>query len=62
MSANATPQQVSSVLRALGDSQLLDTVLKVDWQEGTVSYGALEYELSAPREELVEALTAFLNE
>lgn len=61
MSANASTQQVSAVLKALGQSQLLDTVLKVNWRDGTVDYAAVEYELTAPREELVEELTAYLN-
>lgn len=61
MSDNDTKDQVNAVLTALGESNALDLVLKIDWSTETVALADLEYALAAPSEELVEAVAAHLN-
>lgn len=53
--------EVAAVLIALGNSNALDLVLKIDWSTETVALADLEYSLAAPSEEVVEAVTNYLN-
>lgn len=52
---------VRQVITALGQSSALDLVLKIDWSTDTVALGDLDYALTAPGEELVQAVTDFVN-
>jgi len=65
MTRNATAEQVAVVLKGLGDSGLLDTVLPIKWTgntpDGTVTLGDLEYALQAPDKGLAQELADFIN-
>lgn len=56
-----TNDDITAVLTALGNSNALDLVLKIDWSAETVALADLEYALAAPSEEVVEAVANYLN-
>lgn len=56
-----TNEDVTAVITALGQSNALDLVLKIDWSTDSVALTDLEYAITAPSEELVQAVTDFVN-
>lgn len=61
MTAAVSETIVREVIKALGASNALDLVLRIDWGTETVRLEDLEYALTAPDEELVSAVTAAVN-
>lgn len=61
MTAAVSETVVREVIKSLGASNALDLVLKIDWATETVRLEDLEYALTAPDEELVQAVTAHVN-